>query len=166
MLAFALSTADVASAYTLRLTAVGIRPEASQVQTPPAVVKRILTISPAVNGNSTWDLDANGPLVLAAAGVYTLTAQASFTVNTKLWGAGGAGGYVFPGYTTTTGGGGGAATGAIPLIQGGTYTAIVGSPGTGPTGGSIGFGGAGSYGPSGYWGAGGGGLSGIFSGTR
>lgn len=54
---------------------------------------RVFTISPAVSGKSTWDLDVDGPLTLSTAGSWTLAPQGGWLDATvELWGPGGAGG--------------------------------------------------------------------------
>jgi hypothetical protein len=80
------------TAYTFTVTATnsqgtGPASAASNSATPVAPT-RIFTISPAVSGLSTWNLDVNGPLDLGSTGTWTLTPSASFDASAKLWGAG------------------------------------------------------------------------------
>ena len=50
---------------------------------------RLLQISPAVNGKTVWNLDADGALNLSTQGTWTVTPLGSFNVNVKAWGEGG-----------------------------------------------------------------------------
>ncbi len=104
---------------------------------------RVFQISPAVNGRTTWNLDADGPLNLASEGSWTITPISSFGVNVKAWGEGGG-----------QGGGGGAglfgagafAGGAVTLIAGVTITLGVGQGrGSAPTFGNQGGGWSGLF---------------------
>jgi hypothetical protein len=88
---------------------------------PPFVVG----ISPAYNGNTTWNFFTQGNLSISTANVsYTITPQATFSVEMKLWGGGGGGsssGYIA--------GGGGYTTGQFTFVNGQSYTLIVGQGG-------------------------------------
>lgn len=117
-------------------------------------VARQFTISPAVSGKSTWDLDADGPLNLGTAGTWDITPLATFEADTDVWGAGG-------GENGYPAGAGGYAAGLVTLTKDVAYKLYVGaSPGTGS--GTLGGapGGGRSYG-SPYGGGGGGGYSGL-----
>ena len=84
-----------------------------------------VNISPAYNGYSTWNFFTNGNLSITTANVsYTITPQATFSVEMKLWGGGGGGsssGYIA--------GGGGYTTGQFTFVNGQSYTLIVGQGG-------------------------------------
>ena len=119
-----------------------------------ASTARIFTISPAVAGKTTWNLDVDGAFNLGTAGTWTLTPQSTFTASAKAWGAGGGGSNgAWPG------GGGGFAGGAIQFQAGVAYRLDVGGGGD-TTGGGAPGGGVG--GPT-TWSAtaGGGGFSGV-----
>ena len=88
------------------------------------VSSRTFAISPAVGGKSVWSLDVDGPLNLDSAGTWTITPTATYTVNTKVWGA--AGGSLGGSFN---GGGGGGAVGTVTLTGGESYTIYVGSGG-------------------------------------
>ena len=62
----------------------------------------IFTISPAVSGKTTWDLSVDGPLNLGTSGTWTIVPSSNFSVDSKIWGAGGG-----SGSQGATGGGGG-----------------------------------------------------------
>lgn len=99
--------------------------KASYLGTVPSPVGvRTFTISPAVGGKTTWDLDVDGSLNLDSAGTWTITPTATFTVDAKVWGA--AGGSLGGGYN---GGGGGGAVGTVTLTGGQSYAIYVGSGG-------------------------------------
>jgi hypothetical protein len=129
---------------------------------------RTFSINPAVGGESTWDLDVDGPLVLSSAGTWTITPTATFTASTKAWGAGGGAG----GNAAWAGGGGGYAGGTVTLQSGTSYRLYIGAAGNmGEQIGGNAQGGAPGGGNSGandtlccggpYGGGGGGGYSGI-----
>lgn len=106
-------------------------------------IGRVLAISPAVNGKTTWDLDADGPLTLSTSGTWTLTSSGTFSVTAKLWGAGGGAGS--PGRSETAyGGAGGFATGMVSIASNDALTVIVGGGGSGNQTGGYGGGGTGS----------------------
>jgi alpha-tubulin suppressor-like RCC1 family protein len=99
------------------------------------------TISPAVNGKTSWDLATDGSLVLGSAGTWTLTVSSAFTATAKAWGAGGAGGN--PSRTeTANGGGGGFASGTLTLNSGDRIVIVVGGGGAASGAGGSGGGGA------------------------
>lgn len=86
------------------------------------------SISPAVNGRTTWDLSADGALSITASGTYVLVPQGNYSINVVMWG--GAGGSVS--YSPTCpGGAGGSSTGFISFVAGESYDFIVGSGGGG-----------------------------------
>lgn len=130
---------------------------------------RIVAVSPAVAGKSTWNLDADGPLVLPTAGTWTVTPSAAVGMYVKLWGAGGGGGGfdAAPVYSGLGGGGSyvdgvyRAAPSALTFIVGGgggagaTSAVSTGGGTAGSNGGGLG-GNAGSAGSSGSGGGGGG----------
>jgi len=124
---------------------------------------RSFSISPAVSGKTTWNLDTDGPLDLPNAGTWTIVPSTTLHVTAKAWGAGGAGGDGANG----AGGGGGYATGAALLQSGVSYKIYVGDAGvlggSNPLGGAPGGGRGSSYNSDGYWwsGGGGGGYSGL-----
>lgn len=117
------------------------------IQAPPPPMS--FTISPAVSGKTTWDLQADGPLILDTAGTWTMTPISSISANVKIWGAGGGGNYMWVA-NTNAGGGGGAATAGVTFDTTKTYTLIVGEAGS-----------TGSL----YTGSGGGAGTGINNGT-
>lgn len=59
--------------------------------TVAVVLPKAFNISPTYNGQSTWNLETDGPLNITS-GSYTITPTSSFTCNVKMWGAGGNGG--------------------------------------------------------------------------
>ena len=132
-----------------------------------AGVQRILALSPAVGGKSSWNLDTDGPLRLAAAGTYTVVPQTSMTFSTKLWGAGGGGGSqdAAP-YYSGLGGGGGYVGGTYQAAKSVTLTFNVGGGGAAATsgggvgGGAGGWNGGGRGGNAGLQGSSGGGGGG------
>ncbi len=95
------------------------------------------TISPAVDGKSTWYPGGDGPLSLSTAGTWTLTPLNTFTMTAKVWGAGG-------GSTGNSSGAGGCAVANIQFNQATVYTLIVGNTGAAGGGASGSGGGAGS----------------------
>ena len=133
-------------------------------------VPRILNLSPAVDGKSTWNLYEDGKLVLNTNQEYTVTVDSPTPINFKLWGAGGG-----TGTNGEAGGGGGASSGSMTLANGTTYFVSVGRGGwrttdgvattAGTSPGSQGGGGVGEPTPStGNYPAGvGGGYSAIFN---
>ncbi len=84
----------------------------------PSIVARAFSISPAVSGKSTWDLDVDGPLTLVAAGTWTITPLATFLCSVEMWGGGGGGGGA--GSTSGSGGSGGSSTIASLVAGGGS----------------------------------------------
>lgn len=131
-------------------------------------VQRVLAISPAVSGKTSWNLEVDGPLPLSAAGTWTLTPATAMGLNVKLWGAGGGGGG-FDGNASYAGKGGGGAyvSGLYRAAKSTAISALVGGGGgygfssvTGTGGGAAGSNGGGTganAGTSGTSGAGGGG---------
>lgn len=144
----------------------------------PLVTINPLTIYPAVNGKTTWDLATDGNLVLSASGTWTVTPTGgNCNVKAKLWGAaGGAGGldtitnstYNDQNFDTAFGGGGGYIEGFINLLYTTSYSLVVGGGGKkgadnaagsgGGAGGYNGGGAGGNAGPSNKSGSGGGGA--------
>ncbi len=57
---------------------------------PPAAT-RSFTLSPAIAGKTTWDLDVDGPCTFPV-GVYTVTPLAGFAGDVEIWGPGGGSG--------------------------------------------------------------------------
>lgn len=137
---------------------------------PTPVSPRIFTISPAVSGKTTWNLDVDGPLTLSAYGDWTITTTATFSASIKMWGAGGGQGPTRSNFYTYAGGGGGFAGGTLAFPASSTLIARVGQGGQPTPNGSSGgsgqaFGGGGqayNYVDGNWNAAGGGGLSGIF----
>lgn len=122
------------------------------------------TISPAVSGKSTWDLNSDGPLNLTTAGTWTITPQtASFAANVKVWGASGG-----SGFNGGAGGGGGYAFGKINFETTSSYLLVVGAGGNRATSGAGATGGTGvgTGGTGGGVNGGGGGGGGAGSGTN
>lgn len=109
-------------------------------------VQRILSLSPAVNGRTTWNLDTDGPLVLAGAGSWSITPATTMSFTAKLWGGGGGGGGLdaAPVYSGK-GGGAGYAAGQYKIDKNATLTAVVGGGGIGGMNGNASGGGAGGY---------------------
>ena len=125
------------------------------------------SISPALPGGETsWNLDDDGPLNLDAGETYTFIAAGLFAADFEVFGAGG--GSTDYAYGSYKGGGGGRTTGRTTLQYQETYTIVVGGKGreggTVPSGGSEGSGGDGG-GAQIYTNAGGGDLSGLFKGS-
>lgn len=155
-----------------------ISPQPLIYESFPLATVSPLTISPAVNSKTTWDLTTDGNLVLSPAGTWTVTPTGgNCRVKAKLWGAaGGAGGldtitnstYNDQNFDTAFGGGGGYIEGYINLLSTTAYTLTVGGGGkkgannaAGSGGGAGGYngGGAGGHaGPSNKSGSGGGGA--------
>jgi hypothetical protein len=120
------------------------------------------SISPAVNGKTTWVFAQDGNLSLTIPGEYTVIVNNTVSKTTKMWGSGGApntGGNSAWGQ----GGAGGAANGTVTFVSGQTYkirvpqygvtgTAAATTYGAGNGGGIFSVGSAGS----------GGGYAGIF----
>ena len=118
------------------------------------------TISPAVNGKTSWNFNTDGPLNFTTDGSWTLTPTSNFRSYTKVWGAG----------AGANGGGGGYAFGDVYYQNGLSYLIVVGSGGNNTTsaGGAAGGIGAGNGGVGGNGvtstagGSGGGAGSGVF----
>ena len=131
-------------------------------------VQRVLNLSPAVNGRSSWNLDTDGPLIIAGAGSWTITPATSMAFSVKLWGAGGGGGGLdaAPVYSGK-GGGAGYAAGQYKTDKNVSLTAIIGGGGVGGAssrnasgGGAGGYNGGGAGGNAGAVGGSGGGGGG------
>ena len=131
------------------------------------------TISPSVNGISTWDTSIHGALVLSSYGTWTITPIVDFYANVATWGAGGGGatGGGISQASKGSGGGGGSAIGLVALTAGTSYVIRVGRGGRGANtnigtySANNGGGESGTY--DGNWGTGsGGGYSGIFVGSE
>jgi YD repeat-containing protein len=73
---------------------------------------RLFSISPAVGGRTTWNLDLDGSLDLPSGGTWTLTPLTTFTAQVKGWGAGGGAS------GDSVGGGGGFAGGRVQFQAG------------------------------------------------
>ena len=114
---------------------------------------RVLDISPAINGKTSWDIDVDGRLNISTPGTWTVTPAKSFVTTAKIWGAGG-------GDTNYNyrGGAGGAAVGDVALEKDVSYLIYVPSAGVIGSGGSPG-GGIGA--DTTYSSGGGGGYGGI-----
>jgi Putative Ig domain/Glycine rich protein/IPT/TIG domain len=88
---------------------------------------KLLSLSPAIDGKSSWNLKTDGDLAFPSFGTYTLTSSSAtfFVANVKVYGAGG-------GDMATnerSGGLGGYTTGVIGFEPGVSYTVIVGEGG-------------------------------------
>ena len=95
------------------------------------------TISPAYSGKSTWDLTADGPLILSTSGSWIITPANLINTKIKMWGGGGAS---FK--AAWKGGGGGFSSGSVQLEPGVPYrivTSMNGSNGTIGSGGLTGI---------------------------
>ena len=137
--------------------------------TPPPVFD--FSITPPISGKTGWNLLLDGDLNLSTHGEWTIIPSRNITVNTKIWGAGGASGAA---YTTSNpltetsrmgdGGGGGYSTGSLVLTSGTPYIIQVGEGGSRRNG--IDVNGGATYRAGGSnsntGGAQGGGYSGIF----
>lgn len=132
------------------------------------------TISPSVDGFSSWTLDSsgNGDLNLSANNEYTISVLTSFTAVVQMWGAGGARGYNYTANTLSitnqgNGGGGGHSNAVVNFVAGETFKFRVGQGGARSTVSSSGAtylaGGVGFTGDKG--GTQGGGYTGIFKDT-
>ncbi|KVP75433.1 hypothetical protein WJ96_06905 [Burkholderia ubonensis] len=133
-----------------------------------AGVQRVLTLNPAINGKTSWNLDTDGPLVMPGPLGATITPQSSMTFTVKLWGAGGGGGGMDAAATGPGVGGGGAyLSGYYKATKNAPLSVVVGGGGaggytsTGPYGGGTGgWQGGGNGGPAGAVGSSGGGGGG------
>jgi len=135
------------------------------------------SITPSVNGKSTWDPSIDGELTLTSNGTWTISTSSNLTANIIMWGAGG-GGATGSGDGPVVanrgmrGGGGGCAKGLVTLTSGVSYTIRVGEGGRGANQATVLFGGGvagggGAITDDGNWGSGGGGAyTGIFRGTE
>ncbi len=133
-------------------------------------VARVLSISPAVGGRTSWDFAVDGPLSIAAAGTYSITVSTPTAVSAKFWGGGGAGStatYSNTAAAAAKGGGGGYAGGNTVLQPGLTYTLVVGSGGTAGATATTTYGkGGGVLGGSRSSGGQGGGYTALFAGAE
>ena len=77
------------------------------------------TISPAYSGKSTWDLTADGPLILSTSGSWIITPANLINTKIKMWGGGGAS---FK--AAWKGGGGGFSSGSVQLEPGVPYRIV------------------------------------------
>jgi hypothetical protein len=112
----------------------------------------VFSISPAVDGKSTWNLTSDGPLNISTYGTYTITPNNTSVVSVKMWGGGGG-----AGIQNGTGGGGGYSTGSVSLTSGVSHILVIGRGGGNGATAALGGGGVGDV----YRGNGGG-YSGIF----
>jgi prepilin-type N-terminal cleavage/methylation domain-containing protein len=130
-----------------------------------------LNISPAISGKTQWNFLSDGSLNFSTYGEWTIIPLRDITVNTKIWGAGGASGAAWTTSNSLTeisrmgsGGSGGYSTGSIILTTGNTYIIQVGEGGSRRNG--IDSNGGATYRAGGsnsnIGGAQGGGYSGIF----
>lgn len=130
---------------------------------------RIFTISPALAGKTTWNLDVDGPINITqgptATTSYTLTPSENFQADVKAWGGGGG---KDAHNAPRTPGGAGFAGGTVAFLKGVPYTLSAGQPG----GTSVAFGAAAAGGyPGGgtaaggvdFIGGGGGGYTGLLA---
>ena len=92
---------------------------------------RRFTISPAVSGKTSWDLGADGPLELSTAGTWTITPASSYSIDIKMWGAGGS-------TALYTGGAGGSSVGQLLVTSPTSYIIRVGAVNGGGTAGGVG----------------------------
>lgn len=140
--------------------------------TAPAIAPlpptRIFTVSPALNGKTTWNLDSDGDLavgVASSAQQHTITPESTFTVSFNAWGEGvlsSKGGYVAgtdiliqgQPYIIRTGYGRSSAGGYAGLFQGGATQAnavfVAAGAGAGVNGGEGGGAGGADIGQAGY----------------
>lgn len=118
---------------------------------------RTFTISPAVSGQTTWNLDVDGALNLQTHGEWTITPTVDFSASIKLWGGGGGGGNDD---APAFGGGGGFAAGEFDFVNGTAYKIVVGSAGVNGKTSRSDFGEGGDAGSS--LAASGGGYTGLF----
>lgn len=94
---------------------------------------RTFTISPAVSGKTTWDLDSDGPCTLVASNSpYTFTPDIGFSGQFELWGSGGGSGGIGA-VTATTGGNGQAPNTSLTTNVGSNPTAQAGLGSSGAT---------------------------------
>jgi hypothetical protein len=139
----------------------------------PAGAATDFTISPAVSGKTSWDLQTDGALNLGTTGEWTIVASRTVTVSAKMWGAGGGPGGQYDAANPPTGfigpaGGGGYAAGTFQLTSGATYILRVGQGGRrGLVSGLNGSGAThlsgGARASAGGWASEGGGYTGIFA---
>lgn len=96
-----------------------------------------LNISPAISGKTQWNLVSDGVLNFSTHGEWTIIPLRDITVNTKIWGAGGASGAAWTTSNSLTeisrmgsGGSGGYSTGSIIMTTGNAYIIQVGEGGS------------------------------------
>lgn len=89
-----------------------------------------ITISPAVEGRTTYDLTriSGGVLTLSSFGAWNLTPNTTFSANVLIWGGGGSA-------QPANGGAGGFSTGVITFKQNVSYNVVVGRAGASGAGG-------------------------------
>lgn len=89
-----------------------------------------ITISPAVGGLTTYDLNriSGGVLTLSSFGAWNLTPNTTFSANVLIWGGGGSS-------SPANGGSGGFSTGVITFKQNVSYNVVVGRAGASGAGG-------------------------------
>lgn len=137
-----------------------------------AIAAITFSISPAVDGKTTWDPSVDGELVIDSWGTWTITPDSNMNANVVMWGAGGGGAGAALSSTRFRGGGGGAANGFVTMYSNTSYIIRIGQGGRGAnTTNAIIFrananaGGAGTW--DGNWGGGtGGAYTGIFAGSE
>ncbi len=133
-------------------------------------VARVLSISPAVNGRTSWNFNTDGALSISTAGTYSITVSSATAVSAKFWGGGGAGStatYSNTAAAAAKGGGAGYAGGNTVLQPGTTYTLVVGSGGTAGASAVTAFGkGGGVLSGSRSSGGQGGGYTALFAGSE
>jgi prepilin-type N-terminal cleavage/methylation domain-containing protein len=141
------------------------------VTPPPPQAGFDFSITPPISGKTEWNLLLDGDLNLSTHGEWTIIPSRNITVNTKIWGAGGASGAAWTTSNPLTetsrmgdGGGGGYSTGSLVLTSGTPYIIQVGEGGSRRNG--IDVNGGATYRAGGSnsntGGAQGGGYSGIF----
>lgn len=146
-------TATVAGTSNFTITATDSENQTTSRSFSIQVISGIeFSISPSVNGKSTWNLTSDGPLNISTYGTYTITPNNTSVVNVKMWGGGGS-----SGTQNGTGGGGGYSTGSVSLTSGVSHILVIGQGGGNGAQAALGGGGLGDV----YRGNGGG-YSGIF----
>ncbi len=165
------SSVSVLSGASLTLNSANAtnRPSTMALSGAGSAPVRQLTISPAVNGRTTWDFAVNGNLAISTPGVYSVTVSQATTVSAKAWGGGGGAANVNYSNAVSSmakGGGGGYTAGNLTLQPGVTYTVVIGSAGVASTSrGAYGQGGAGKSGSRSNGGQGGG-YTALFAGAE
>jgi hypothetical protein len=82
------------------------------------------TISPSVDGKSSWNFVQDGALSISTYGTYTLTPVSTFSANVKMWGGGGG-----SGGQNGSSGAGGSSTGIVTFTNGVSHVIVVGQGG-------------------------------------